>query len=199
MGISKKIMKNFIIILKNNKISEFYGNNAMESGKKYNWNLETFNAISGKEVSLSDYNLKATSSSKKCNSAFNRPGVVGCFLSHYNLWIKCLTLNEPIGIFEHDVVFQKSFPNNVKFEEVLRLDQLSKGKNHGTGDWWEGSHAYIITPLGAKKLVNWVTTNGAWPSDVILGTNVVKIQFDKNALISLDNSSKEHSLTTNNV
>jgi len=199
MGIGKKTMKSFIIILKDNKTSEFYGNSAIESGKNYNWDLELFNAVDGRKESLSDYNLKATSFSKKCSSAFNRPGVVGCFLSHYNLWIKCLKLNEPIGIFEHDVIFQKPFPNNVKFEEVLRLDQLTKGKDHGTGEWWEGSHAYLITPAGAKKLVNWITLNGAWPSDVILGTSVVNIEFDNNSLVSLDNTSKEHSLTKNNV
>jgi GR25 family glycosyltransferase involved in LPS biosynthesis len=191
-------MKNFIIILKNNKTSEFYGNNAIESGKRYNWILERFNAVNGKEVSLADYNLKPTDSSKKCNSAFNRLGVVGCFLSHYNLWIKCLELNEPIGIFEHDVLFQKSFSNNIKFNEVLRLDQLTKGKEHGTGDWWEGSHAYFITPIGAKKLVDWANQYGAWPSDVMIGTKVVKIEFDNNIMIALDNSSKQVSSTKNN-
>ncbi len=189
-------MKNFIIILKSNKISESYGKNAIDSAKKLQWNLEIFNAIDGNQETLANYNLQATTNNKKCNSAFNRLGVVGCFLSHYNLWLKCLKLNEPIGIFEHDVIFQKSLPINIKFDEVLRLDKLSKGKDHGTGNWWEGSHAYFITPKGAKKIVNWVSANGAWPSDVILGSNVVKIEFDNNFLISLDNSSKNYSLTT---
>jgi hypothetical protein len=191
-------MKNFIIILKNNKTSEFYGNNAIESGRKYNWALERFDAVNGKEVSLSDYNLKPTISSKKCNFAFNRTGVVGCFLSHYNLWLKCLELNEVIGIFEHDVIFQKSFSDNIKFDEVLRLDQLTKGKDHGTGEWWEGSHAYCKSRSGPTKFVEWVNLYGASPSDVMLGTKIVKIEFDNNMMISLDNSSKQVSSTKNN-
>jgi hypothetical protein len=31
-----------------------------------------------------------------------RPGVLGCFYSHYRLWQKCIDLNEPIFIFEDD-------------------------------------------------------------------------------------------------
>jgi len=191
-------MKKFIIILKNNKNSEFYGNNAFLSGKNFCWDLEIFNAINGEKESLADYNLHTTNSSKKCKLSFNRPGVVGCFLSHYNLWMKCVELDEPIGIFEHDVIFQKPFSNNIEFNEILKLDKLQKGKNYGTGDWWEGSHAYFISPLGAKKLINWVKTNGVWPSDVLLGTKIVQIEFDQNNLISLDNSSKNFSLTKNN-
>jgi len=195
MGFSKKDMKHFIVVLKNNKISEFYSKNAFESAKKFNWDLKIFDAVDGNRESLSDYNLKTNIISKKSSSAFSRPGVVGCFLSHYKLWLKCLELNESIGIFEHDIIFQKPFSINIKFNELLRLDKLSKGKEHGTGDWWEGSHAYLITPTGSKKLIDWVTKNGAWPSDVILGTKILKIEFNNDNLISLDKSSKNYSLT----
>ena len=33
----------------------------------------------------------------------SRPGVIGCFYSHYNLWKKCIELEQPIMIFEDDV------------------------------------------------------------------------------------------------
>jgi glycosyl transferase family 25 len=188
-------MKHYIIILRNNKNSEIYGKNAIDTGKKYFWNLEIFDAIDGNNENLSDYSLKPTDFSKKCKSAFNRSGVVGCFLSHYKLWQKCIELNEPIGIFEHDIIFQKYHPTNINFEEILRLDKLPKGKDYGTGDWWEGSHAYFISPNGAKKLINWVDTYGAYPSDVMLGSKIVKIEFNNDSLISLDNSSKIVSLT----
>jgi len=37
----------------------------------------------------------------------SRPGVIGCFYSHYNLWKRCVELNEPIMIFEDDVKFYR--------------------------------------------------------------------------------------------
>lgn len=191
-------MKHFIIILKNNKDSETYGKNCIDSAKKYNWSVEVFNAVNGYEHALSNYGLIHSAISKKCRSSLNRPGVVGCFLSHYTLWLKCIELDEPIGIFEHDVIFQKERPEFILFDEILRLDKLQQGKNHGTGEWWEGSHAYFVNPKGAEKLVSWVKQYGAFPSDVILGTKIVKIEFNETNLISLNNSSKISSLTKNN-
>jgi glycosyl transferase, family 25 len=47
-----------------------------------------------------------------------RPGVQGCFFSHYGLWQRCLELAEPIMIFEDDVkVYRQYFP--VEFSGVL--------------------------------------------------------------------------------
>jgi hypothetical protein len=47
-----------------------------------------------------------------------KPGVMGCFYSHYRLWGKCVELNETIGIFEDDVkVLRPLVP--IDFEEVL--------------------------------------------------------------------------------
>jgi len=36
----------------------------------------------------------------------SRPGVVGCFYSHYALWNKCIELGEPIMIFEDEKIEQ---------------------------------------------------------------------------------------------
>lgn len=191
-------MKNFVLILKNNKNSEAYGKNCIESAKKYKWNIEIFDAVNGYNHTLSEYDLVPSMISKKCESAFNRPGVVGCFLSHYSLWLKCLELDEYIGIFEHDIIFQKNIPEEIVFDEVLRLDRLQSGKNHGTGNWWKGSHAYFVSPKGAKKLIDWSKKHGAFPSDVMLGTDIVNIEFDQNNLISLDETSRLVSTTKNN-
>lgn len=37
----------------------------------------------------------------------NTPGVKGCFYSHYRLWQKCVELNEPIIIWEDDIVLTR--------------------------------------------------------------------------------------------
>jgi hypothetical protein len=50
----------------------------------------------------------------------SRPGVIGCFYSHYNLWKKCVELKEPIMIFEDDVKFYRGY-HPVEFDGVLIL------------------------------------------------------------------------------
>ena len=69
------------------------------------------------------------------------------------------------------------------------------GKEYGTGNWWEVSHAYILKPAGAKKLIDWTMSFGAFPSDVIIGTKVLNIDFNTDGLIVLNKESKTFSLT----
>jgi GR25 family glycosyltransferase involved in LPS biosynthesis len=188
-------MKSFVIILKDHEKSEAFGQVALSSGIRHGWILERFDAIDGRKYQLIDYNLKHPTSPKKVKRFFERPGVVGCFLSHYTLWKKCVELNQPIGIFEQDVIFQQALPLNLNFTDILRLDRFHEGKSYGTGRWWEGTHGYFVTPSGATKLLNWSVNRGIWNADMMLGTDVVDIQFNDDGLIILDNNSKEYSLT----
>jgi GR25 family glycosyltransferase involved in LPS biosynthesis len=48
------------------------------------------------------------------------PGVKGCFYSHYRLWQKCVELNEPIIIWEDDIVLSRPYIP-VEWEDVLVL------------------------------------------------------------------------------
>ena len=92
---------------------------------------------------------------------------MGCFASHYLLWEKCIELNEPIIILEHDVEFRAPI-SPLRFEEIIHL-----GKPHIQRDveisaaipskyqeayypfnYLLGTYAYGITPAGAHKLVN---------------------------------------------
>ena len=62
----------------------------------------------------------------------SRPGVIGCFYSHYALWQKCIDLNEPIMIFEDDVKFYRGF-EPVQWDDVLIL--------------WLGKSSFLGDPL----------------------------------------------------
>lgn len=187
-------MKNFVIILKDNIKSEKFGNISLETGLKNNWNIQRFNGVDGRNTTVEmiekEFNLKINSQHKKCKRLFEKPGVRGCFLSHWLLWNKCVELNEPIGIFEDDVLFLKppSFLEN--FQDILKLDKLQQGKPYAAGIWWEGAHSYILTPVGAKKLINWSYINGILPADMMLGTNVLNVEFDNNSLIRLNPDSQ---------
>jgi GR25 family glycosyltransferase involved in LPS biosynthesis len=191
-------MKSFVIILKDNPKSEKYGKEAVSSGNQYHWNITKFNGVDGRLTSLAEYKLITNKSHKKCINLFSKPGVVGCFLSHFTLWQKCLELNEPIAIFEDDVLFLNSPPSELNFNDVLKLDKLSQGKKYAGGDWWEGAHAYILKPSGAKKLIDWSYSNGVLPADWMLGTNILNIEFDMSKRVVL-NPDSQVDLATNSL
>jgi len=78
----------------------------------------------------------------------SRPGVVGCFYSHYALWQKCMALNEPIMIFEDDVKFYRGW-NPIPFTGVLIL---SLGKSSFLSEPWK---TYLENPTGIPYAVPW--------------------------------------------
>jgi GR25 family glycosyltransferase involved in LPS biosynthesis len=78
----------------------------------------------------------------------SRPGVIGCFYSHYNLWSKCVELNEPIMIFEDDVKFYRGY-TPVGFDGVLIL---SLGKSAYMSD---PQKTYLENPTGAPVARKW--------------------------------------------
>ena len=181
-------MNSYIIILKDNLKSEKFGKLAIESAKQLQWNVERFDGIDGRKVNNETFksmNLFINQENKKCRTSFERPGVRGCFLSHYALWKKCLEKNQNIGIFEDDVFFYKQPPIK-KFTDILKLEKLQQGKKYAAGDWWEGAHAYIISPKGAEKLINWTLKNGILPADMMLGTNILDIEFDDSNCVKLN-------------
>lgn len=48
------------------------------------------------------------------------PGVKGCFYSHYRLWQRCVELNEPIIIWEDDIMLSRPYIP-VEWDDVLVL------------------------------------------------------------------------------
>lgn len=133
------------------------------------------------------------------------PGIIGCFYSHYRLWEKCVELNEPIMIFEDDVIFTRPFIP-VDWDEVLitvlgnpkKSAKYIKYLENPDGepaacDYFQasmpGTPGYAIKPSGAKKLINHYK-NSFLPSDNAMNTYVVKIQIHNHimgrALLSTD-------------
>lgn len=78
----------------------------------------------------------------------SRPGVVGCFYSHYNLWKLCTKLDEPIMIFEDDVKFYRGY-HPVAFDGVLIL---SLGKSSFMS---EPQKSYLENPTGIPQARKW--------------------------------------------
>jgi len=121
------------------------------------------------------------------------PGVMGCFYSHFRLWEKCIELNEPIMVFEDDVIFTRTY-NPVEFDDVLITvfgNQKKSAKYYHyltdpTGapraeGYWQasmpGTVGYAIKPHAAKKLVDFYNKHNTFlPSDNAMMTMLIKIQ-----------------------
>ena len=143
------------------------------------WMLEGF-VPSRADKFLQDNNIQQYSPGPKIyDIKWNKPGVRGCFVSHYHAWKKCLELDHPIMVLEHDVTIINELPN-VEYTDILQLgynktgsddqtDQVSHVEdnqyvNKGIG-MMDGAFAYMIKPSAAEKLINGVHTDGACAAD----------------------------------
>jgi glycosyl transferase family 25 len=188
-------IKAFTIRKPNDELSERLSDECIESAKQFGIIVEKFDGIySDHDKILKEKGLVCYSKMKENKKT---KGFKGCFLSHYLLWEKCLELNEPIMIFEHDALMIRPLPENIlalfthhcildyavhapNYEEIIKQDgplvvknypQLSNENigfskiNHAHV---RGSHANIITPLGARTIIDSVKKYGYLASDVTI-------------------------------
>lgn len=206
-------MKAFIINL--SKISSSY-NSALELQKdllKIGIESELFEGTYGSDAvkifqeenrTVHSINFKGNDIDDRGISKSLRPGVMGCFYSHYRLWKKCVELNEPIMIFEDDVKIIRPYAS-VEFSEVC-ITVLGAKKNRKYAHYLEdfnnepkaeayhnasmpGTPGYMISPKGASKLLKCYKKTFL-PSDNAINQQVVKIQIH-NKLIGVANLEKK--------
>lgn len=168
-------MKHYVIYLPEYANSVAMAKQAVDTGHELGWAVELWAGVDGSKV---EWPIKTNQDDAKCRAMMQRAGVRGCFLSHWYLWNHCAETDQSIGIFEHDIVFQKPPPKDPVFEHVLKLEGFLLKKSRPAGQWYEGARAYLLRPAGAKKLIAWVNENGALPADVNIGLDVVDIVLD---------------------
>lgn len=162
----------------------FEGSYGDEAKKRYNETGRRYHPWNFKNGPLNPF-------SDEFRDEQQSPGEMGCFDSHYRLWQKCVELNEPIMIFEDDVIFLRPY-NEVNFDEVLITvfgNQTKAAKywhyfDNPVGipraeEYWQssmpGTPGYAIKPAAAKKLIEMY--NNTWlPSDNAMMSSIVKIQ-----------------------
>lgn len=123
----------------------------------------------------------------------SRPGVIGCFYSHYRLWQHCAELDEPIMIFEDDVKFFRGY-TPVEFDGVLILSlgkssymsepqktYLENPTGPALARKWQnfsmpGASGYAITPEAAQALVKFYRPYWS-PADNAINQFVVPLQI----------------------
>lgn len=195
------MIKGFVIKLAGSELSEKLAEECVKAAIAHGVDAKLFGGINGH---VADPILEnAGLFPFKPKSKASKPGVKGCFLSHYFLWEKCMNLKEPLVIMEHDGLFIRDLPADIcdKFDDVLNLDsfdQFSKDyeamleqegplliqeyynekSKKGTlnGEYLRGAYAYIIKPHAAKKLVDSAHKHGYLPADHQIGKRVVRLQ-----------------------
>lgn len=189
------MIRSYIIRKPNDKISEDFANECIMSAKRFGILVEKFDGVyANHDIIIKEKNLKFFEKMKDHRKTSN--GIKGCFLSHYLLWEKCVDLNEPIIIFEHDALMIRPLPPNIlelfthhcildyavhypDYEEIISKECQISIKNYPQIEdikkitfkeinkrHVRGSHAHIVKPLGAKTLINSVKKFGILPSDM---------------------------------
>jgi len=120
---------------------------------------------------------------------------IACFLSHYNLWKKCVELDEPIIVLEHDAVFvnkvdidlihmskydiialndprgatrRSQLYHDMVRNSMLPVVDVPKIDDDQVPQGLPGNSAYYIKPRGAKRMIQLVNEYGAWPNDALM-------------------------------
>lgn len=173
-------MKAFVITIEDHVKSVQAAKRCIKTAKKFGLDVETFKAITPKDnpkkmleardIPLQPFN-EIWSRTQNCMAAF---------MSHYSLWEMSVNLNENIIIFEHDAVMIGSLPEDLQFDKVITFSKPSYGKYNtptqmGVGPlvqkaYLGGAHGYIVSPEGAKELIEVAHTNPN-STDVFMNTN----------------------------
>lgn len=195
-------MKNFIIHLPSIEESLKSATELKLNLEKFNCSVDMFEGTRGDDAVrlMEQENRQLHSSGLKgeiiLNSSYaqklSAPGVKGCFYSHYNLWKRCVELNEPITIWEDDIILSRSYIP-IEWEDILilALGHPSKSErwlhllNNPTGDpialdyrspSMPGCCGYAIKPHAAKKLLK-TYKNTFLPADNAINKNIVRMQI----------------------
>jgi hypothetical protein len=182
----------YIISLKDNKISQDLTERCAKSCEKVGQPYKIFYGFDGNTgIVVPPEELKDQSwlNWLRLHDCTLTPTQIGCVFSHFALWTKCLEIDQPIIILEHDSIMLERFPLHPVFNSVIYLG--SREQYHGSpvyptpphGSDNKGlyrficrAHAYSIDPAVAKNLISYVLKMGIHTSlDVMLRSDIIPI------------------------
>lgn len=125
----------------------------------------------------------------------NHQNRVACMISHMRCWQKAIDLDETIVVLEHDALFVDSFlPEDLtsewkggiiglndprgatrkslefhnKVSSYVGVQPVPTIDERNVPQGLAGNSAYMISPKGAKKLIDKVKEVGMWPNDALM-------------------------------
>lgn len=180
----------FIIRIKGNEFSEKLANRCAESCFKVQQKFEFWDAYNGIEEKIvpPEHHNEFMSMIKITDHYLTR-AEVACALSHISLWYKCVVIDRPIVILEHDAVMVQPYKNHGVYNSICYLG----GREQAFQNWnvtsipphaSEGpnyhficrAHAYAIDPTIAKNLLSYVLKMGIHTSlDMMIRADLFSI------------------------
>lgn len=173
-----------------------------QSFREYSWPVQEMPAIRG-EVLPEDWPQSWGLHASTMEGKFQfRRGAWGCLLSHLRLWQLCVRMSEPICILEQDAQAQAPYSalRSPRSADMLKLWMTASHKQHPQhGQWSKGLWAYVITPVGALKLIDRVISAATvTAADKYTGDQVITVEhlsYDQFKLTTLVNSSTSRILS----
>lgn len=171
-------MKAFVITMIENSKSVKAAERCIASAKKFGIDAEVHSAMTPEKGAIAEANIKEVplGGFKEDYSRFEN--CLSAFLSHLSLWEKCVKLNEPIIIFEHDAVVVNDIPSSSQYNMLMNIGKPSYGM-YNTGNtigtnllfskkYLPGAHAYTLKPAAADELIRSSKTGKARPTDIFI-------------------------------
>ena len=172
------------------KPSEAASQKCITTGVEHNVDVTLFDAYTPKHNPLEVFKTEeVTCGGKLFKDSHNSQAALGCMLSHYMLWKKCVEIDEVTLILEHDAIVVGEIPDIIKNGEFKGLVNLAKpgyGRmtsiSAGLGPMRSkchlpGTHGYAVKPEGAQQLIQHCKTYGIHqPADSFLDSKFPFIQ-----------------------
>lgn len=169
-------MKAYVITIRGNINSVQSANKCIDSGKRHGLDIEKWSAITPEDNPVELAKIKGIDAIQFQEKYSRMENCIAAFMSHYSVWEECAKGEENFVIFEHDAVMidriPPAFPNYVMNLGHPSYGKWNKPQQLGinpltTKRYFPGAHAYMVTPAGAKLLVENAPMY-ARPTDVYL-------------------------------
>jgi len=217
-------MKNYIICLSRIPASLTTAQNLLNQLHSYDMPAELYEGVYGNDAvtimqqqgrTVHPFGIKGPDAvavpGDKSVDKMQTPGVKGCFLSHFNLWTLCAELDEPIAIWEDDIVLSRPL-QPIQWQDILILalghpkkslkymHYLTDPQGMPTAmDYHQSSMpgccGYAIKPDAARTLIK-TYANTYLPADNAINQHHVKIQIHSHVMgLALTEKTVKKSLT----
>jgi len=203
------VEQSYIITLKNNSVSENYSRRCQESCRKVEMPFTVWDAFDGTQGTIDIPGHSKNSDIMKMlkvTDHYLTRTELACALSHISLWVKCVLIDSPIVVLEHDAIMVRKFEHHGHLNSIVYLG----GREWAKKDWKiypipphasEGpnylficrAHAYSIDPMVAKNLIAHVIKFGICaPLDIMMRADLFNITHQ--GLYAFDDSELENTI-----
>ena len=183
----------YIIHVPTNVVSLDLANRCLQSCKKLNYSAQLYQGFdgTGSEIIVPEHIMNQSWIKwLKVTDHFQSLAEVACSLSHISLWVRCMELDRPIVILEHDAIVVKPYLTHEIYNGIvylgsvdnIRSPELCKNlipRHSAINKNWNfinRAHAYSIDPAAARRLFNCVLSRGIYESaDVMIRVDDVAV------------------------